>query len=132
MCFNSNGSIILEVLIICDSRFRSVRSLRLRSITGLHRSDTTGSRFTTPFMVILDHLYLKVQAHEVAVARSDVSACWSAAFPPHPGTSGSAGPSHSSQETTIVKVNGGEVVSGSKLGNTFIKAPPYTSKNGKN
>lgn len=37
---NSNSSIILEVLIISNSSFRSIQSLRLRSIIGVQRSHT--------------------------------------------------------------------------------------------
>lgn len=122
-CFNSNGSIILEVLIICNSSFWSVQSWCLRSIIGIQRSHTALSRFTTWFMVILDHLYLKVSSGSwgglsilwcfslmVRIpppSLQNIWLCWA--------------PSHPSHETTTGQMNGGIVVSGARLGNTFRK-----------
>ena len=60
VCFHSNGSITLKVLIISNNSFWSVQSLCLRNIIGIQSSHTTLSRFTALFMVILNHLYLKV------------------------------------------------------------------------
>lgn len=97
VCFNSNGSIIWEVLIICNGSFWSVQSLSLRSI-GIQRSYTTLSRFTTLFMVILDHLCLKVGSgwwggiRVLVMSHQDIWFHWAA--------------SHSSNGTTIGEVKG--------------------------
>lgn len=52
VCLDSNGSFVLDGLIICNGSVRGVRS-RLRGTTGLQHSHGTLSRFTALDMAII-------------------------------------------------------------------------------
>lgn len=118
VCFNSNGSIISEVLIICDGSFGSAQSACLRSITGIWCSRATLSRFTTLFMVILDHLYLKVSSGSWGASSIFWHFCLLVSSPPT--ISGSAGHPHTlPMKLQLARWTAGMVAGGTKLGNTF-------------
>ena len=123
LCFNSNGSIISEVLIIFDSSFGSAQSACLRRLIGIRCSHAALSRFTTLFMVILDHLYLKVSSGSWGGSR--IFWCFSVLVSAPPPTSGSAGHPHAlHMKPQLAKWKGGMVASGTKLGNTFKEGKP--------